>query len=100
MPGEAASSTGQDEHHTNPPPAAGGDCGEGMKTRDEVKAWKAAKRGGTVFSVTPDVRARKPVFVALVANKGKVQELTDPTQALAQGLRSTLARTATPRETR
>jgi hypothetical protein len=37
---------------------------------------KAAKHGGIVFSVTPDVRGRKPVFVALVANKGKVQELT------------------------
>ena len=39
-------------------------------------AAKAAKRGGTVFSVTPDVRGRKPVFVVLVANKGKIQELT------------------------
>jgi len=39
-------------------------------------AAKAAKRGGTVFSVTPDVRGRKPVFVVQVANKGKVQELT------------------------
>jgi hypothetical protein len=39
-------------------------------------ASKAAKKGGTVFSVTPEVRGRKPVFVVLVANKGKVQELT------------------------
>ncbi len=38
-------------------------------------ARKAAKHGGTVFSVMPDVRNRKPVFVALVANHGKVQEL-------------------------
>ncbi len=37
-------------------------------------AGKAAKRG-TVVSVTPDVRGRKPVFVVLVASKGKVQEL-------------------------
>lgn len=37
---------------------------------------KASKRGGIVFSVTPDVRGRKPVFVVLVANKGKVQEVT------------------------
>lgn len=38
-------------------------------------AKKAAKRGGTVFSVAPEVRNRKPVFVAMVASKGKVQEL-------------------------
>jgi hypothetical protein len=36
---------------------------------------RAAKKGGTVFSVTPDVHDRKPVFVVLVASKGKVQEL-------------------------
>lgn len=38
-------------------------------------ARKAGKRGGIVFSVTPVVRGRKPVFVVLVANKGKVQEM-------------------------
>lgn len=38
-------------------------------------AGKAGKRGGIVFSVTPVVRGRKPVFVVLVANKGKVREM-------------------------
>lgn len=39
-------------------------------------ATKAAKRGGTVFSVTPTVHRGKPVFVALVADHGKVRELS------------------------
>jgi len=39
-------------------------------------AMKAAKRGGTVFSVTPTVHRGKPVFVALVAEHGKVRELS------------------------
>jgi hypothetical protein len=39
-------------------------------------AMKAAKRGGTVFSVTPTIQRGKPVFVALVADHGKVRELS------------------------
>jgi len=39
-------------------------------------AGKAAKHGGTVVSVAPEVRGGKPVFVVLVANKGKIQQLT------------------------
>ncbi len=39
-------------------------------------AARAAKHGGTVFSVTPSVGHGKPVFVALVAEHGKVRELS------------------------
>jgi hypothetical protein len=39
-------------------------------------AMKAAKRGGTVFSVAPTVHRGKAVFVALVADHGKVRVLS------------------------
>lgn len=37
---------------------------------------KAARGGGTVFSVTPLVRHGKPVFAVLVADRGRVRELS------------------------
>jgi len=43
---------------------------------DVVKKAEKDAAGGTVFSIAPKVKEHKPAFVVLVANNGKVSEVT------------------------
>ena len=59
-----------------------------------LEVVRKAAQHGTVFSVTPEVRNRKPVFAVLVASKEKAHEITYDlvTGAEAKGKTSASAR--------